>query len=161
MHSYLRFDVRNGHCGCGSRLVLHSDSYALTLTSRHRSGDREREGPNALIQPHRCRRATDIIESLRTILQSISGGFMRLPRWSSLRLSAIVVLCALSSAALAQTQSNVAKKKKNSSCTQDNSGLTLPEGFCATVFADGIGHARHVVVGPSGALYVNTWSGDY
>jgi glucose/arabinose dehydrogenase len=37
----------------------------------------------------------------------------------------------------------------------------LPAGFCATVFADDIGHARHMVVGPSGVLYVNTWSGRY
>ena len=40
-------------------------------------------------------------------------------------------------------------------------GLTLPPGFCATVFADGIGHARHMVVSPSGVVYVNTWSGRY
>jgi hypothetical protein len=39
--------------------------------------------------------------------------------------------------------------------------LTLPNGFCATVFADGIGHARHLVVAPDGVVYVNTWSGDY
>jgi glucose/arabinose dehydrogenase/mono/diheme cytochrome c family protein len=39
--------------------------------------------------------------------------------------------------------------------------LTLPAGFCATVFADDIGHARHMVVGPSGVVYVNTWSGAY
>jgi hypothetical protein len=39
--------------------------------------------------------------------------------------------------------------------------LTLPAGFCATVFADGIGHARHLVAAPDGSLYVNTWSGDY
>jgi glucose/arabinose dehydrogenase/mono/diheme cytochrome c family protein len=37
----------------------------------------------------------------------------------------------------------------------------LPAGFCATVFADAIGHARHLVVGPTGAVYVNTWSGRY
>jgi glucose/arabinose dehydrogenase/cytochrome c5 len=37
----------------------------------------------------------------------------------------------------------------------------LPAGFCATVFADGIGHARHLVVAPSGVVYVNTWSGEY
>jgi glucose/arabinose dehydrogenase/mono/diheme cytochrome c family protein len=42
-----------------------------------------------------------------------------------------------------------------------NAGLTLPRGFCATVFADGIGHARHLVVSPSGQVYVNTWSGRY
>ena len=31
-------------------------------------------------------------------------------------------------------------------CADDNGGLTLPPGFCATVFADNIGHARHLVV---------------
>src|ERR1700678_1350088 len=47
------------------------------------------------------------------------------------------------------------------SCPQDDSGLKLPAGFCATVFADGIGHARHLVVAPNGVVYVNTWSGRY
>jgi glucose/arabinose dehydrogenase/mono/diheme cytochrome c family protein len=47
------------------------------------------------------------------------------------------------------------------SCPQDDSGLKLPAGFCATIFADGIGHARHLVVAPSGVVYVNTWSGRY
>jgi glucose/arabinose dehydrogenase len=46
-------------------------------------------------------------------------------------------------------------------CTDDNGGITLPWGFCATVFADHIGHARHMVVAPNGVLYVNTWSGRY
>src|SRR5262249_10469298 len=34
-------------------------------------------------------------------------------------------------------------------------------GFCATIFADNIGHARHLVVAPDGVVYVNTWSGRY
>ena len=46
-------------------------------------------------------------------------------------------------------------------CTGDNGGLTLAAGFCATVFADSIGHARHIVVAPNGDVYVNTWSGQY
>jgi len=46
-------------------------------------------------------------------------------------------------------------------CSSDESGLKLPPGFCATVFADGIGHARHLVVAPNGVVYVNTWSGRY
>jgi glucose/arabinose dehydrogenase len=46
-------------------------------------------------------------------------------------------------------------------CSGDNGGLTLPAGFCATVFADSIGHARHIVVAPNGDVYVNTWSGQY
>jgi glucose/arabinose dehydrogenase/mono/diheme cytochrome c family protein len=49
----------------------------------------------------------------------------------------------------------------DSACPSDDSGLKLPAGFCATVFADDIGHARHLVVAPGGTVYVNTWSGDY
>jgi glucose/arabinose dehydrogenase len=52
-------------------------------------------------------------------------------------------------------------KAKPQACPNDDSGLKLPAGFCATVFADGIGHARHMVVGPDGVVYVNTWSGEY
>ena len=46
-------------------------------------------------------------------------------------------------------------------CAGDNGGITLSPGFCATVFADNIGHARHLVVAPNGVVYVNTWSGRY
>jgi len=46
------------------------------------------------------------------------------------------------------------------SCPNDDSGLQLPPGFCATIFADGIGHARHLVVAPNGVVYVNTWTNE-
>ncbi len=46
-------------------------------------------------------------------------------------------------------------------CPADNGGLSLPPGFCATVFADHLGHARHLAVAQDGTVYVNTWSGDY
>jgi glucose/arabinose dehydrogenase/mono/diheme cytochrome c family protein len=46
-------------------------------------------------------------------------------------------------------------------CPAGNGGLQLPPGFCATLFADKIGHARHLVVAPNGVVYVNTWSGVY
>lgn len=46
-------------------------------------------------------------------------------------------------------------------CAPDNGGLTLPPGFCATVFADNLGHARHLAVAADGTVYVNTWSGRY
>jgi glucose/arabinose dehydrogenase/mono/diheme cytochrome c family protein len=46
-------------------------------------------------------------------------------------------------------------------CPSNDSGLKLPKGFCATVFADGVGHTRQMVVAPNGVLYVNTWSGRY
>jgi hypothetical protein len=46
-------------------------------------------------------------------------------------------------------------------CQGDNGGLTLSPGFCATIFADNLGHVRHLVVAPDGTLYANTWSGRY
>jgi glucose/arabinose dehydrogenase/mono/diheme cytochrome c family protein len=56
---------------------------------------------------------------------------------------------------------HAAAPSENASCPQDDSGLKLPAGFCATIFADAIGHARHLVVAPNGVVYVNTWSGRY
>ncbi len=46
-------------------------------------------------------------------------------------------------------------------CPGNNGGITLPPGFCASVFADDLGHVRHMSVAPNGVLYVNTWSGRY
>ncbi|HEY6291408.1 MAG TPA: c-type cytochrome [Terriglobia bacterium] len=76
-------------------------------------------------------------------------------------LVAVAALCVGGSWAPAQSQSNPGAETKTQACPNDDSGLTLPAGFCATVFADDIGHARHMVVGPSGVVYVNTWSGAY
>jgi glucose/arabinose dehydrogenase len=46
-------------------------------------------------------------------------------------------------------------------CTGDAAGITLSPGFCATVFADKLGHVRHLAVAPNGTVYANTWSGRY
>jgi glucose/arabinose dehydrogenase len=46
-------------------------------------------------------------------------------------------------------------------CPDNKSGLKLIPGFCASVFADELGHPRHMVVAPNGVVYVNTWSGVY
>jgi glucose/arabinose dehydrogenase len=46
-------------------------------------------------------------------------------------------------------------------CGPASTGIVLSPGFCATVFADNIGHARHLVVSARGVVYVNTWSGRY
>src|SRR5215216_2305101 len=35
--------------------------------------------------------------------------------------------------------------------------LVVPDGFCATSFADNVGPARHVVAAPGGVVYVATW----
>jgi len=50
---------------------------------------------------------------------------------------------------------------QKSACQGDNGGLTLSPGFCATIFADNLGHVRHLVVAPDGTVYANTWSGRY
>ncbi|MQA92843.1 MAG: sorbosone dehydrogenase [Gemmatimonas sp.] len=39
-------------------------------------------------------------------------------------------------------------------CDADNGGLTLPDGFCAAVFHEGVGPARHLTVTPEGVVYV-------
>ena len=36
-------------------------------------------------------------------------------------------------------------------CKSDAAGITLPNGFCATIFADNVGHARQMAVAPDGA----------
>src|SRR5579872_5297675 len=46
-------------------------------------------------------------------------------------------------------------------CPANDTGLKLPTGFCATIFAEGVGHTRHIVVSPDGVVYANTWSGEY
>jgi glucose/arabinose dehydrogenase/mono/diheme cytochrome c family protein len=71
---------------------------------------------------------------------------------------ALGLLLATGSSTAAQVQPHT---DAAAACPGDNGGITLPPGFCATVFADNIGHARHLVVAPNGVVYVNTWSGIY
>ncbi len=65
------------------------------------------------------------------------------------------VLCAPAAFA----QKDLANGSK--ACPSHDSGLKLIHGFCATIFADHLGHPRHMVVAPDGVVYVNTWSGVY
>ncbi len=44
-------------------------------------------------------------------------------------------------------------------CDGDNGGITLPAGFCATIFADYAGVSRHIVVSPLGQLFVTLGDG--
>jgi glucose/arabinose dehydrogenase len=39
-------------------------------------------------------------------------------------------------------------------CAADNGGITLPSGFCATIFADGTGEPRQIAVTPMGRVFV-------
>jgi glucose/arabinose dehydrogenase/mono/diheme cytochrome c family protein len=86
---------------------------------------------------------------------------MRLLHLNRIVLCCVATIWLVCSTASARSQSNSSRKTTNTSCPSDDTGLILPAGFCATVFAGSIGHARHLVVSPSGVVYVNTWSGAY
>ncbi|MEO8029993.1 MAG: c-type cytochrome [Gemmatimonadota bacterium] len=78
-----------------------------------------------------------------------------------LTLAAALLLAGSACAPGSADHSAQADKRAPAACDPDNGGITLPVGFCATIFADNIGHARHMVVAPNGVVYVNTWSGEY
>ena len=89
---------------------------------------------------------------------------MRLSRPCRSLLSSIAILgasCGYAASVSAQNPPDHDPQPNSHACSHDDSGLELPPGFCATVFADGVGHARHLVVAPNGVVYVNTWSGRY
>jgi glucose/arabinose dehydrogenase len=46
-------------------------------------------------------------------------------------------------------------------CQNQDTGITLSPGFCATVFADNLGHVRHLAVSGDNVVYANSWSGRY
>lgn len=70
-----------------------------------------------------------------------------------------VLLLAGQAPSLAQAESESPSQARG--CASGEAAITLPPDFCATVFADNIGHARHIAVAPNGVVYVNTWSGPY
>jgi glucose/arabinose dehydrogenase/mono/diheme cytochrome c family protein len=89
---------------------------------------------------------------------------MSLSRPARSLLSAVAILgalCGYAALVSAQSPHHRGPQTNSHACPYDDSGLELPPGFCASVFADGIGHARHLVVAPNGVVYVNTWSGRY
>jgi glucose/arabinose dehydrogenase/mono/diheme cytochrome c family protein len=86
--------------------------------------------------------------------------FFRLCKHVALAVAALSVWSGATSPSFAQSTARPVAAK-NPACPENDSGLKLPHGFCATIFADGIGHARHLVVAPDGVVYVNTWSGRY
>jgi glucose/arabinose dehydrogenase/mono/diheme cytochrome c family protein len=83
---------------------------------------------------------------------------LRVPAFVAVTLAAFSVA---GSVGAHQGNSNSGSGTERSACAKDDSGLKLPPGFCATIFGDGIGHARHLVVAQNGVVYVNTWSGSY
>jgi glucose/arabinose dehydrogenase/mono/diheme cytochrome c family protein len=74
--------------------------------------------------------------------------------------AAVLLLSAGPGTAQAQSGGASALKSGAPACASD-AGLKLPAGFCASIFADDLGHVRHMVAAPNGVLYANTWSGRY
>jgi glucose/arabinose dehydrogenase/mono/diheme cytochrome c family protein len=74
-------------------------------------------------------------------------------------LCTVTLMGALSAPSLTHAAQSGAGKSQQ--CPSDQTGLTLPAGFCATIFADDLGHTRHLVVAKNGVVYVNSWSGRY
>jgi glucose/arabinose dehydrogenase len=66
-----------------------------------------------------------------------------------MRKAFIVVFVALAGAGVWAQQ----RQGRPTPCDPDNGGLTLPQGFCAKVVADGLGATRHLVVTPKGDIY--------
>jgi len=76
--------------------------------------------------------------------------------------AALPAACAPSGEKPARADSDTkATVASTTACAGDNAGLTLPSGFCATIFADSLGHVRHLVVAANGDVYANSWSGKY
>jgi glucose/arabinose dehydrogenase len=69
-------------------------------------------------------------------------------------LGALLISCASSANTASSSVSSVASASAPA-CAADNAGLTLPAGFCATVFADSLGRGRYVTVAPNGDVYVS------
>lgn len=75
---------------------------------------------------------------------------------------AVLLMVAAGLAGCSKSGSSSARQQASAvTCPGDNGGLSLAPGFCASVFADNIGHARHLAVAPDGTVYANTWSGRY
>ncbi len=72
-------------------------------------------------------------------------------RATSITVGSILLVAA---AAAAATRGGSSAAAPPVPCDADNANLTLPPGFCATVFADKIGAPRHMVVAPNGDVLV-------
>jgi hypothetical protein len=90
----------------------------------------------------------------------------------SARLKTIRLMSILLTAAAAGVVSGCAESKSESAAApaaagspskacEGDAGIVVPAGFCASIFADNLGHARHLAVASTGDVYVNTWSNMY
>ena len=85
--------------------------------------------------------------------------------YSRPRLTSIVLIGGIGLLAACDRREGARKSAADSTRTTSPASadvqLKLPEGFTATVFADSLGGARHLVASPNGNIYVNTWRSPY
>jgi glucose/arabinose dehydrogenase len=84
---------------------------------------------------------------------------MKLVGWtlSTTTVAAVAAACAISSSSTTTTTSmevGAASGQQRVACATTLVGITLPAGFCATVYADTLGPTRHIAVAPNGDLFV-------
>ncbi|MFA5956584.1 sorbosone dehydrogenase family protein [Hyphomicrobium sp.] len=84
--------------------------------------------------------------------QDVKLGVVRNTLRAPVRYASAVLLAILSLSLVAVADRASADEAP---CPNGNAGLTLPKGFCATVFADDLGAPRHLAVAPDGTLYAN------
>src|SRR5690606_24623611 len=84
------------------------------------------------------------------------GAVMRNANRSRPRCVALALLAPwlLASAPAAQPPRPAAAAADPVRCAPGNRGIRLGEGFCAAIVADDVGPARHIVVAPSGDVFV-------
>jgi glucose/arabinose dehydrogenase/mono/diheme cytochrome c family protein len=102
-----------------------------------------------------------IAASLRWLPAACLGAVVLLPAGCSARQGTGSSATPAASLASVSTSTSAEEAAGDTPVCPDNADLKLPPGFCGSVFADMVGHARHMVVGADGVLYVNTWSGVY
>jgi glucose/arabinose dehydrogenase len=82
-------------------------------------------------------------------------------RRAALGVMAVCVACTAKEPHASPPQAGASANVPPEGSCPSNTGITVPAGFCATVFADSLGHVRDIAFAPNGDVYVNTWSGKY
>lgn len=80
-------------------------------------------------------------------------------RFSSISAAAVALVlgsaCASAGNSPAGDAESGAIATSAASCAPDDAGITLPPGFCASVFADSLGRIRYLAVAPNGDVYAS------
>jgi glucose/arabinose dehydrogenase/mono/diheme cytochrome c family protein len=97
---------------------------------------------------------------MQTMICRVAWATATLPV-AGLLIASSLFICAPAAPVPAAEPAGQPAAQRPGACPANNGGIALPPGFCATVFADNLGHARHLAVATDGVVYVNTWSGIY